>query len=176
MCELIELLQKDSARMNVLSIIQSLDLPDCYVAAGFLRNLVWDSLHQSKTKLNDIDVVFYDKSDFDDLASKKLTDQLNQEYPDIKWEVKNQAFMHIRNGDAQYTSTLDAMSYWPEKETAIGAALNEDGSISIVSAFGLESLFNGKVSYNNKRSKEVFINRVASKQWLKTWPQLQVVL
>lgn len=176
MCELIELIQKDSKRMNVLSIVQSLDLPDCYVAAGFLRNLVWDSLHQSKTKLNDIDVVFYDKSDLDNLVSNRLTDQLNQEYPDFQWEVKNQAFMNIRNGDVRYTSTLDAMSYWPEKETAIGAALNEDGSIFIVSAFGLDSLFNGKLSYNSKRSKEIFLNRVASKKWLQTWPKLQVVL
>ena len=160
MRELIDLLQKDSARMNVLSIVQSLNLPDCYVAAGFLRNLVWDSLHQSETELNDVDVVFFDKSDLDNLTSKKLTEQLNKACPRIRWELKNQAFMHLRNGDAQYTSTLDAMRYWPEKETAIGAALNADGSISIVSAFGLESLFNGKVSYNNKRSKETFLNLI----------------
>ncbi|MBL4660718.1 MAG: nucleotidyltransferase family protein [Alcanivoracaceae bacterium] len=56
--------------------------------------------------------------------------------------------MHIRNGDAPYNDTLDAMSYWPEKKTTIGAALNDDGSLSIVSAFGLESLFMGKVSHN----------------------------
>lgn len=176
MHELIELLLKDPARMNVLSIVRSLNLPDCYVAAGFLRNLVWDSLHLTETKLNDVDIVFYDKSDSDNLAAQKITDQLNQEYPDINWDVKNQAFMNIKNGDEEYTSSLDAMSYWPEKETAIGAALNEDGSISIVSAFGLESLFNGKVSYNNKRSKEVFLNRLASKQWLQKWPQLHVVV
>ncbi len=176
MNELIELLLKDPVRMNVLSIVRSLNLPDCYVAAGFLRNLVWDSLYLTETKLNDVDVVFYDKSDSANLASQKITDQLNQTYPDISWDVKNQAFMHIRNGDEEYTSSLDAMSYWPEKETAIGAALSEDGSISIVSAFGLESLFNGKVSYNNKRSKEVFLTRLASKQWLQRWPQLHLVV
>ena len=176
MCELIELIKNDAERLNVLSIVHSLGLPDCYVAAGFLRNLAWDSMHLSKTELNDIDIVFYDKSDSGNVIENRLTEKLNQEHPGIKWDVKNQAFMHIRNGDAPYRDTLDAMSYWPEKETAIGAALNADGSIFIVSAFGLESLFDGKVSYNNKRSKEVFLNRVASKQWLKTWPQLQVVL
>ena len=84
--------------------------------------------------------------------------------------------MHIRNGDAPYKNTLDAMSYWPEKETAVGACLNDDGSISIISAFGIESLFSGKVSYNNKRSQAVFMERVISKKWLETWPQLQIVL
>jgi hypothetical protein len=84
--------------------------------------------------------------------------------------------MHIRNGDDPYKGTLDAMSYWPEKETAIGATLSDDGSIYIVSAFGLESLFNGKVSHNKKRSKDVFLNRVNTKKWLETWPKLHLVL
>ncbi|WP_232305496.1 nucleotidyltransferase family protein [Gilvimarinus polysaccharolyticus] len=162
--------------MNVLSITRSLNLPDCYVAAGFLRNLVWDSMHLCETELNDIDIVFFDKSDLDNFSSNNLTEQLNKEYPGINWEVKNQAFMHIKNGDLPYKNTLDAMSYWPEKETAIGASLNEDDTISIVSVFGLESLFSGNISYNGKRSKEVFLNRVASKQWLKRWPKLRVVL
>lgn len=176
MCELIELIKKDAVRMNVLSIVHSLFLPDCYVAAGFLRNLVWDSIHSSNTKLNDIDIVFYDKSDTDNVSEKMVSEQLNKEYPDIKWEAKNQAFMHIRNGDAPYRDTLDAMSYWPEKETAIGATLSDDGLISIVNAFSLESLFNCKVSHNKKRSKEVFLDRVNTKKWLETWPKLHVVL
>ena len=162
--------------MNVLSIVHSLFLPDCYVAAGFLRNLVWDSIHSSNTKLNDIDIVFYDKSDLDNVSAKLISKKLNQKYPDFKWEAKNQAFMHIRNGDDPYKGTLDAMSYWPEKETAIGATLSDDGSIYIVSAFGLESLFNGKVSHNKKRSKDVFLNRVNTKKWLETWPKLHLVL
>ncbi len=176
MYRLIELLKKDPERMNVLWIVKSLNLPDCYVAAGFLRNLVWDSIHQSDVKLNDIDIVFYDKSDSHNLRADKISEQLNKEFPEIKWDVKNQAFMHIKNGDSPYNDTLDAMSYWPEKETAIGATLSADNSIHVISAFGLESLFNGKLSYNNKRTKEVFLKRVSQKKWLEIWPQLQVVL
>ena len=63
MNELIDLIQNDSERMRVLSIVSQLGLQDCYVAAGFIRNLVWDSIYSKNTALNDIDIVFYDKSD-----------------------------------------------------------------------------------------------------------------
>jgi hypothetical protein len=72
-----------------LRIVQQLALPDCYIAAGFIRNLVWDSLHTINTPLNDIDVVFFDKTDVDNIVSIKITDQLNKRYPDINWQVKN---------------------------------------------------------------------------------------
>ena len=73
MCTLVELIEQDQERMNVLSIVQFMNLPDCYVAAGFIRNLVWDALHSCETRLNDIDIVFYDKAQPDnDLAEKNF--------------------------------------------------------------------------------------------------------
>jgi uncharacterized protein len=162
--------------MEVLSLVHSLHLPDCYVAAGFLRNLVWDNIYRINTKLNDIDVVFYDNSDLQNRRAISAQQTLTNQEPLITWQVKNQATMHIKNNDRPYTSTLDAMGFWPEKETAIGAAINTDGTITIINAFGLESLFDGKISHNKNRSKEVFLERVKNKQWLITWPKLEVVL
>ena len=174
MKSLVDLIAQDAIRITVLSIVRDLNLPDCYVAAGFLRNLVWDDLHGIQTELTDIDVVFFDESDVDSELSQSITQQLNLTYPSFQWDVKNQAHMHFKNGDEPYTSTLDAMSYWPEKETAIGAMLNDDESISVVTAFDLEELFKGNITYNPKRSKDTFYNRVKSKHWLETWPHLKV--
>jgi len=175
MNRLVELIKQDEVRMSVLTLVHSLGLKDCYVSAGFLRNLVWDSLHSTHTPLNDIDVVFFDASDSLNTLARIISEQLNTNCPDHHWDVKNQAFMHEGNGDSPYQDTLDAMCYWPEKETAIGAALNSDGSISVISAFGLNGLFEGKISFNDKRSKGVFLNRVSEKKWLQTWPKLKVV-
>lgn len=171
-----DLLTNDPQRMRVLNIVKPLDLPDCYVAAGFLRNMVWDNLHNKTTPLNDIDVVFYDAEDSDNVRAEATQTFLNQQYPEYIWEVKNQAFMHIRNQDSPYVNILDAMGYWPEKETAIAAALDNEGHISIISAFGLESLIQGKITYNDKRTLDIFKHRVSSKQWLEIWPNLQVVI
>ena len=45
-----------------LEAVSSLWLPDWYIAAGFLRNAIWDALHAKsvRTPLNDIDVIYYD--------------------------------------------------------------------------------------------------------------------
>ena len=59
-----KLLRSDPFRMIVLEQVRSLSLPDCWVAAGFIRNMVWDSLHDySNSPNNDVDVIFYDSGD-----------------------------------------------------------------------------------------------------------------
>ncbi len=56
MASIQSLIQSDPERLNVLRAVASLDLPDCYVAAGFVRNMVWDYLRSSEHTLpNDID-------------------------------------------------------------------------------------------------------------------------
>ncbi len=42
--------------------------------------------------------------------------------------------MHERNNDNPYGSTSDAMTYWVEVETAVGANLSAQGDIEIISA------------------------------------------
>ena len=39
------LIASDAGRMRVLRIVRELGLPDCWVAAGFVRNCVWDHAH-----------------------------------------------------------------------------------------------------------------------------------
>jgi len=172
-----ELLKSDPYRMSVLRLVASLDLPDCYVAAGFVRNMVWDHLHQlAPSKLNDIDVVFFDSADTFNSRCKYAETLLHQRASHINWQVKNQAMMHLRNNDNPYNNTSDAMSFWPEKETAVGVHLKEKGLLGIAAPFGIESLFRGEITFNPKRDRDIFLNRIESKQWLKKWPNLKIVL
>ncbi len=171
-----EWIEDDAVRMRALSAAASLDLPDWCLAAGFVRNLVWDKTHgfTSRTMLNDFDLVYFDHTDGsenrDSVLEKRLASIL-----DIPWSVKNQARMHKRNLDNPYTSTLDAMSYWPEVETAVGAALSKAGKVTVISPFGFESLFSFTVTINDKRPKpEAFNTRINTKRWLEIWPRLVV--
>lgn len=54
----------DSQRMHVLQLVQELGLPDCWLAAGFVRSAVWDHLHlRSPSPLpGDIDVIWHDRT------------------------------------------------------------------------------------------------------------------
>lgn len=171
------LLRKDPFRMEVLKLVASLELPDCYIAAGFVRNLVWDYLHgYPSSKLNDIDVVYFNSNETDNDDCQKFETILHHKSPDINWQVKNQGLMHLRNKDRPYENSTDAMTFWPEKETAIGVRLSGDGQIYINAPFGIESLFRCEITFNPKTDKKIFLKRLESKQWLKLWPDLRVIL
>ncbi len=54
-----ELLRGDPYRYQILQWVANLPQQECYVAAGFVRNMVWDHLHGfCSTALNDIDVIY----------------------------------------------------------------------------------------------------------------------
>lgn len=161
-------------RIKLLQAVASLGLPDCYVAAGFVRNAVWDYLHNyTGTALSDIDVVYYSKKEIDETY---FLEALKSIMPGCNWQIKNQAFMHHRYSDAPYLNTSHAMEYWPEIETSVGARMTDDEQIEVVAPFGVESLFAGYITRNPNRSSHIFSERVRTKGWLEKWPKLKVVL
>lgn len=176
MNKIIELIKQDPLRVEALNHVSLLDLPQCYIAAGFVRNLVWDSLHdlESLTPLNDVDVIYFDPTEANPNAYLKYERQLTNSMPVLKWQVRNQARMHKRNGDKPYISSVDAMSYWPEKETAVAVRQTSANNYECVAAFGFESLFSYWVTYNPKRSLDIFEHRISSKKWLARWPNLKI--
>ena len=146
------------------------------MAAGFVRNLVWDHLHNKpvSTPLNDIDVIYFDADEADNNMYLKYEKTLTILMPQVNWEVRNQAKMHARNGDQPYQNILDSMSYWPEKETAVAIRKIDHNQYECISAFGLDSLFNYCITHNPKRNIDIFEGRLNSKDWLIKWPMLKV--
>jgi uncharacterized protein len=171
---IIELIKSDELRMRALRVVKTLDLPDWLIAAGFVRNLVWSNLFGNDALLNDIDVIYYCTSDKSEERDFKLERQLYSIEPELPWSVKNQARMHLKHGDTPYANTVDAMGYWPEKQTAIGVMLDTNEDIVLRHRFDLGLQFNGQIDHNPERSVGVFKTRVASKGWLTSWPALKV--
>ena len=169
-------LGEDTLRMQALGIAAACNLPDWCLAAGFVRNLVWDKVYQSSfmQPLNDIDLIYFNPADTSEQSDRLLEQRLRRSTK-LPWSVKNQARMHLRNNDHPYQSTVDAMSYWVELETAIGARFDAHGNIELVSPFGFKSLFSGTISLNPKRAKLLDFNRrINEKKWLEIWPDLKV--
>jgi hypothetical protein len=54
-------LANDEKRMQALNIAARCNLSDWWLAAGFVRNLVWDQLHgySKPIPLNDLDLVYF---------------------------------------------------------------------------------------------------------------------
>ena len=177
MDKIVELIQQDTVRLQAIYSVAQLGLPQCYLAAGFVRNLVWDYLHNKSvpTPLNDVDVIYFDPEETDIDAYRQYESRLIKEMSELNWQVRNQAKMHLRNGDKPYTSTIDAMSYWPEKETAVGIRKQPHGEFECVSPFGFDSLFHCHVTCNPKCRREIFEKRAYEKGWLEHWPSLKIM-
>ena len=169
-------ISQDPIRMQALFDARELGLRDWCLAAGFVRNLAWDKVHgyACATALNDIDLIYFDPNNTSEEAEKGLELRLRAS-SDLPWSVKNQARMHTRNSDSSYTSTEDAMSYWVEVETAVGARLNGNDDIELVAPFGVDALFQYTITMNSKRPKpEAFVQRTQRKRWLEIWPKLVI--
>lgn len=172
---IISWIKKDPYRMELLRAARELDLYQWCLAAGFVRNLVWDKLHgyTQPTALSDIDLIYFDPYNLCEEHEKALEARLNT-LVSAPWSVKNQARMHLRNGDQPYSSTLDAMAYWVEVETAIGARICNLHQVEVVSPFDV--IIDGpRATINPKRPKlNDFLSRIENKNWTKIWPDLTI--
>lgn len=171
-----EVLRQSAWHLEALRAVREIGLPDWAVGAGFVRNLVWDRLHSFDvpTPLADIDVLFFDPSDTTPTRELEIEAALAQKRADRPWSVRNQARMHIRNGDRPYTSTADAMSFWLETPTCVAVRLREDDAITVVAPFGLGDLVAMRVAPTARgREKHAqYQDRVDRKDWPRIWPKV----
>lgn len=169
----------DPIRWQILSSVQALRLPDCWIGAGFVRDAVWDSLHgrSPSSPIGDIDVIWFNL-DTDADTDRQLEAKLSMMQPELRWSVKNQARMHIRNGDIPYKSTEDAMRWWPETATVVAVRRHDDDRCEIIAPYGLGDLFELVITptpaFAVKKYK-VVKDRMVEKDWLVRYPLLRVL-
>lgn len=170
----------DPLRWRILRLVQELELSDCWVAAGCVRSAIWDHLHQrSASPLPpDVDVIWFDSERTSADLDSHIEAALRRKDQTIGWSVKNQARMHLRNDDSPYSSAVDAMTHWPETATAVAVRLGVGDVVEVAAPFGLDDLFNLIVRPTAKfqtDKRQVYLNRLRSKNWLATWPNLKVI-
>ena len=175
--ELTNMIKSDPYLMSILKTVQKLQLNDCWVAAGVIRNKVWDSFHHIQTEINDIDVIYFDALDCSIESEKAFEAKLQKMMPHQPWSVKNQARMHIKNKISPYTSSFDGVAHFPETPTAIAVRLNHK-NLEIVAPYGLHDLFEGQVRPTppfNQDSKlhTIYLDRIHSKNWGSVWDKLK---
>lgn len=173
--DILSLIAKDNQMMEVINIAKAQNLPDWYIGAGFARNKIWNVLHNLDNEITDIDLVYFAPNNTrqkDEEISKQLKLQTGSE-----WQAKNQFYMHEYSNLQPFKNTSDAISFWPETATAIGIKIKENGKLDLVAPFGVEDLVNLVLRPNKKlrNYKQVFEQRIKSKNWLQRWSKLTVV-
>lgn len=180
--DIVKLVTQDKWMMDILSAAKSLNLHDWWVCAGFVRAKVWDTLHgfRNRTHLPDVDVVYFNKSDLREETEKELESKLKSLLPQVPWSVKNEARMHLLNDLPPYTSSVDAISKFPETATALGLKLDDKCNVILTAPWGIEDLLSFKINptplfAEDSMLFEVFLQRVEKKNWKSIWPMLEEI-
>ena len=177
--EILERLSQDQDIRAILEMIRSLQLEDSWLAAGSIRNFIWNIL-SGKSGFDaetDVDVIFFDQTvSYEETLQMEM--ELRKAFPAYSWELKNQVYMHIHSPNTQpYTSSKDAMSKYPECCTAIGLRLLEDDKLELFAPYGLADIRAFQVRPTphflaDAERKKLYMERICKKNWQAKWSQL----
>jgi len=170
------IIAEDAIAMEQLRAVRSLGLPDWCIAAGFVRNRVWDHLHGiAPARLPvDIDVLYFDASDTGTQPEFEFEDRLDDLLPGLPWQVRNQARMHLPKDLPPHRDTAHAMTFWLESVTPVGVRLEADDSLTVVAPLGTDDLLGLRcrpTAFGHSRRSE-YEARIATKRWRELWPKV----
>jgi len=172
------LVRSDARLMGLLRAVRALGLSEWCIAAGAIRNRVWDHLHghSEPTLPSDIDVLFYDRTRTDSAYETEIERRLIIAIRSVRWEAVNQATVHCYTKDTPYDSIEAAMARWADPVTAVGVHLTDADELRVIAPHGLQDLFGLGVRPNlaAPNAMAIYRERIATKQWTKRWPKLTI--
>lgn len=178
--DIIKLIQSDEQMMEIIKVASTLNLPDWWICAGFVRSKIWDTLHgfTERTQTPDVDVIYFDHTNIDENVEKELENKLINIMPQIPWSVKNQARMHVINNLPPYTCSEDAISKFPETATALGVRLEKD-ILVLTAPCGIEDVINLELKptpffIKTKELAATYEERIIKKNWKAIWHKIKV--
>ncbi|MED2014855.1 nucleotidyltransferase family protein [Bacillus wiedmannii] len=179
--DIIRLIENDEWMMDILQMAKSLELPDWWICAGFVRSKIWDTLHdyEIRTATPDIDVIYFDQLHTDEVYEQSLEKALVNMDASIPWSVKNQTRMHVVNNMPPYSSSVDAISKFPETATALGVTLDELNNVILTAPCGIEDVLSLQVRptahfLETKERLHMYNTRVNKKKWQNIWPNIAI--
>ena len=182
----IKIIKKNVNLIKVFDFIDTLELPNYYIAAGAIFQTIWNYFDNAdlNNNIKDIDVIYYDKSNLDvnkDIEiCNKIIDFCKKNNLDYEIDVSNEARMHLwkkehENKDVlQYKNSEDAINYWIANIHAIGITKIKN-KIYVYAPFGLSDIYSKTIrpikhEYN---SKELYDKKV--KSWSSRFNNLNIV-
>lgn len=179
--DIYELVRSDAWMMGILRQAASLGLSDWWIGAGFLRNRVWDELAGNTTENDgcDVDLAYFDPSDTRPEHDWELEEHARTLFPDVNWEIRNQARFGKSDGYEPYASCANGIAHWPETASAVGVRLRANGELELLFTHGVEDLLGliARPVTNNGilAPMELVLERAEKKGWRNRWPNLRVL-
>lgn len=177
--ELLALIAGQPERLRLLRAVRDHGPAGAWIAAGFVRNAVWDHLHgyAEPTPLSDIDVLYFSADCLEPEADCAWELRLLDVCPGVPWSVRNQARMHVRNGDPAYQNCGDAMCHWVEVSAAVAVRLRGE-TLELLAPLGIQDIWELRVrpTEHFRAKPDIYRARIAAKNWPARWPLLNIEL
>jgi uncharacterized protein len=170
--------------MRALTAVAASGLPDAWIGAGAIRDVVWGRLYGEfdATEVKDIDVAYFDPGSLGmerDLAAQECLSG----FADLPWEATNQAAVHTWYHSyfggppvEPFGSVHEAIATWPETATCV-AVRQGRGGLEVCAPYGLADLLGGCWRPNKVRvTPEVSMARLARQRVRARWPGVTIVL
>lgn len=171
---------------GALGAVAASALPDAWIGAGAIRDVVWGQAHDGfdPAAVRDVDVAFFDPRDLTrerDQAAQRILGGLAE----LPWEATNQAAVHTwfhRHFGGPpippLCSVHDAVATWPETATCVAVRLAPDGTgeLEVCAPHGLADLLGltwrrnpARVSITESQA------RLARQGVAERWPRVTIV-
>jgi len=171
--------------MSALHAVARSGLPDAWIGAGAVRDVVWGARYGrfDQADVRDVDVAYFDPADLSrdrDVAARETLTEL----ADLPWEATNQAAVHTWYHEyfggppvEAFGSVHDAIATWPETATCAAVRLASTTSdIEVCAPHGLDDLLGGVWRVNPVRvTHEVSAARLARQRVHARWPRVTIV-
>jgi uncharacterized protein len=177
------LLERNDWFMTALAVVAGSGLPDAWIGAGAVRDVVWGARYGrfETADVKDIDVAFFDPADLGRQRDQAAQEALRA-VADLPWEATNQAAVHTWFPEHfggppvdPFWCVHDAVATWPETATCVAVRLRA-GAIEVCAPHGLADLLAGVWRVNPVRvTREVSLARFARQRVRARWPGVTVV-
>lgn len=177
--DILSLIYSDSWALNILRLVQSREIPDCWVGGGFVRNRVWDEMHgfPHSVEFYDIDLMYFDPNVKEPETESSIERELKSTFS-ASWEATNQSRMHEKRRFDPFVSTAHALQHTSVDTASCIAIRMHNNKLGLLAPYGMDDLLNLRIrpipDYRNRVS--ALQQRIIRKKWLKRWPKLQLFL
>jgi hypothetical protein len=176
--DLIESISQSPEIMELLAILNTVKLPNYYLAGGSVTQAIWNrKLGDSALKnVKDFDVVYFDTAQNTDEGQFEAEIEKQTSFS-IPVDIKNQANVHkwygkkFGNDITPLKRSEDGIKMWLPC-FAVGIRLDGD-NLNVFAPYGLEDLGN-MVIRPNKRAMSKDNYDTMNKSFIKRWPTLDI--
>jgi uncharacterized protein len=181
---LAELLAAEPWMLRALDVVAASGLPDAWIGAGVIRDLVWGLCHGGfdPAAVKDIDVAYFDPEDLTMERDLTAQEALRGIAADLPWEATNQAAVHVWYHQyfggppvEAFASVHDAVATWPETATCVAVRRGPEG-LDACAPHGLADLLDGVWRVNPIRVTPTISRARLERQRVRLrWPRVRVI-